>query len=245
MIEQVVYCHETGKFHESIIHEAIFPIKTLSQVVTSVLHIRLGTVVKLYQILLSKTQQKDKPRTNTARIEQEQKWDKMSADLLQLELVDTGSVFIDFQNLIDRLKDVLSEDWQILDDITKGSDNSTKKKLNTEVGNCESVVCCVTKNDVSISWVMCTTCQSWIHYLCEGIPPNTSLDDDAVSECLSCRSFIPETLEGYFVAKLLENRDRQFELVTQILSKKSECEAKKDLIAAHIGDSERQLLETH
>ena len=239
-------CHKTGKFHESIIHAAIFPIKTLSQVVTPVLHIRLGTVLKLYQILLSKTQQKDKPGTNTARIEQEQKWEKTSADLLQLEveLVDTGSVFIDFQNLIDRLKAVSSEDWQTLDDIAKGSDNSTKKKLNTELGKCESVVCCVTKYDVNISWVMCTKCQSWVHYLCEGIPPDTSFGDDAVYECLSCKSFIPETLEGYFVAKLQENRDRQFQLETQILAKKSECEAQKELIAAYIGDRERQLLET-
>ena len=234
-------CHKTGKFHESIIHAAIFPIKTLSQVVTPVLHIRLGTVLKLYQILLSKTQQKDKPGTNTARIEQEQKWEKTSADLLQLEveLVDTGSVFIDFQNLIDRLKAVSSEDWQTLDDIAKGSDNSTKKKLNTELGKCESVVCCVTKYDVNISWVMCTTCQSWVHYLCEGIPPNTSFGDDAVYECLSCRSFIPETLEGYFVAKLQENRDRQCQLETQILAQKRECEAQKDLIVACISDRER------
>ena len=71
----------------------------------------------------------------------------MSADLLQLEveLVDTGSVFNNFQNLIDHLKAVSSEDWQTLDDIAKGSDNSTKKKLHTELGKCESVVCCVTK----------------------------------------------------------------------------------------------------
>ena len=154
------YCHKTGKFHESIIHAAIFPIKTLSLVVTTVLHVRFGRVLKLYQILLAKTQPKGKPGTNTARIEQKQKWEKMSADLLELEveLVYTGSVFIDFQNLIDRLKAVLSEDWQALDDIAKGSDNSTKKKLNAEVGKCESAVCCVTKYDVIISWVMCTTC---------------------------------------------------------------------------------------
>ena len=40
-------CHKTGKFHGSIIHAAMFPIKTLSQVVTPVLHIRLGTILKL------------------------------------------------------------------------------------------------------------------------------------------------------------------------------------------------------
>ena len=40
----------------------------------------------------------------------------MSADLLELEVehVDTGYVFIDFQNLIDRFKTVSSEDWQTL-----------------------------------------------------------------------------------------------------------------------------------
>ena len=46
------------------------------------------------------------------------------------------------------------------------------------------------------------------------------------------------------MAKLQENRDRQFQLETQILAKKSECEAQKELIAAYIGDRERQLLET-
>ena len=140
--------HKIRKFHESIIHAAIFPPKkVLFQAVTPVLRIRLGTVLKLYQTLLTKTQQKDKPRTNTARIKQQQKCEKMSADLLELtvELVNVGSVFVNFQNLIERFKAVLSEDWQILDDITKGSDNSTNKKLNTEVGMCESVVYCVPK----------------------------------------------------------------------------------------------------
>ena len=114
-------CHKTGTFHESIIHAAIFSIKTLSQVATPVLHIRLGTVLKLYQILLTKTQQKDRPGTNTARIEQEQKLARKSADLVELEvkLVYTGIAFINFQNLIDHLKAVLSDDWQRLGDITK------------------------------------------------------------------------------------------------------------------------------
>ena len=97
--------------------------------------------------MLTKTQQKDKSGTNSAIIKQEQKWERMSADLLELEawLVNTGSVFIDFQNLIDLLKVVLSGDWQTLDDIAKESDNSTKKKLNTEEEKCASVVCCVKK----------------------------------------------------------------------------------------------------
>ena len=47
--------HKKRKFHESIISRALFPLKSLSHVVPPVLHIKLGIVLKLYQILLSKT----------------------------------------------------------------------------------------------------------------------------------------------------------------------------------------------
>ena len=40
-------CHKTENFYQSIIYAAISPIKTVSQVVTAVLHIKLGTVLKL------------------------------------------------------------------------------------------------------------------------------------------------------------------------------------------------------
>ena len=46
------------------------------------------------------------------------------------------------------------------------------------------------------------------------------------------------------MAKLQENKDSQFELKTQVLAKRIDCEAQKNLIAAHIGDTECQLLET-
>ena len=46
------------------------------------------------------------------------------------------------------------------------------------------------------------------------------------------------------MAKLQENRDKQFELETQTPAKKSKCEAHKDLITDRIGDTVRQLLET-
>ena len=118
---------KTGKFHESIIHAAIYKKKLLSEVVTPVLHIRLGTVLKLYQILPTKTQQKDTSGKNTARIEKEQQWERMSANLLELEVenVNNGSVFINSQHLIDHLKAALSVDWQTLDDIVRGLENST------------------------------------------------------------------------------------------------------------------------
>ena len=80
--------------------------------------------------------------------------------------------------------------------------------------------------------------------LCEGISPNTSFGDDAVYESLSHILFISETHKGYFVAKLQENRDRQFELETKTLAKRCDWEAQKDLIVANVGDTEFKLLET-
>ena len=57
----------------------------MSHVVPPVLHIKLGIVLKLYQILLSKTQEKDKFQTRTARADQEEKWKCESEKLLEKE----------------------------------------------------------------------------------------------------------------------------------------------------------------
>ena len=101
----------------------------MSQVVPPVLHMKLGTVLKLYQILLSKTKEKDFTETTTARADQEKEWESMSMSLLEkeAELVHTGCVFVDLENLKDQFQAVFSEDWQKLDDIAKRSDNSLKK----------------------------------------------------------------------------------------------------------------------
>ena len=85
-------------------------------------------------------------------IEQNKTPERTNADLLELkvELVNTGSAFIDFQNIIDCLKAVLSGDWQTLDAIAKGSDNGTRNKLNTEEEKCGAVVYCIIISNVNI-----------------------------------------------------------------------------------------------
>ena len=104
--------HKRRKFHESIISRAFFPIKSLSPVVPSVLHIKLAIVLKLYQILLSKTQQKDGTETNTARTDQEEKGECESEKLSEkeAELLHSACVFIDFENFKDRFEARLYED---------------------------------------------------------------------------------------------------------------------------------------
>ena len=139
--------HKREKFHESIIGSPLFPIKSLSHVVPSVLHIGLGIVLKLYQILLSKTQEKDNIETSTARADQQEKWEHESEKLLEKEaqLLHSGFVFIDFENLKDRFEAKLSKDWSMIDDIAKRS----YSKPNTESENeqCKSAICCISKYD--------------------------------------------------------------------------------------------------
>ena len=72
--------HKRAEFHESIICRPLFPIKPVSHVVRLVLHVRLEIVLKLYQILLSKTQ--DNIEASTARVDQEENSEWESKKLL-------------------------------------------------------------------------------------------------------------------------------------------------------------------
>ena len=100
--------HKIRKCHESVTGKAIFPPSSLSPVVTPVLHVRLGTVLKFYQILLTKTQEKNSTETNSARAYQKEEWESKSEQLLikEAELVNSGAAFVDLENLMDCLKTV-------------------------------------------------------------------------------------------------------------------------------------------
>ena len=238
--------HKRGKSHESITSRPLFPIQKLSHVVPSALHIKLGIVLKLYQILLSKTQQKDNIETSTARVDQEKKWECESEKLLEkeAELLHSGCVFIGLKNLKDHFETRLSEDWLALDNISKRSYNKPNKE--TENEECKSVVCYISKYDSNINWMECVKCLTWVHCLCEGIfSQNASLLDDAEFQCLRCQSLgSVESVRDYFVAKSHDNSERQRKLELEVAELKSKCETLKGSIDSNIGDYERQLLET-
>ena len=183
----------------------------MSHVVPPVLHIKLGIVLKLYQILLSKTQEKDNIETNTARADQEENWECENEKLIEkeAELLHSGCVFIDFENLKDRFQAKFSEDWSMIDDIAKRSYNKPNKESENE--RCKSVVCCISKYDLNINWIECAKCLNWVHCLCEGIfSQGTSLSDDSDFQCLCCQSYITEnSIWNYFVGQSKENSERQ------------------------------------
>lgn len=98
---------------------------------------------------------------------------------------------------------------------------------------------CMLIYNVNIRLVDFRECTSLVHYLCEGIPCDTYFGDSFVYKCLSYKSFITKKLEGYFAADLQENRDRQSELEPQMLRKRKDCEAQKDLVTTHVCETEQ------
>ena len=192
------HCQETGKFHELIIHAAIFPIKTVWGCHCPPPH-KIGNRFEALPNFAGQNTIKKQPwnkhchnrtgtkmgknecrsfriRSRTCNIWMCLHWFLKFNWLLEgcviWRLANT-SVFIAFQNLIDCIKAVLPGDWQTLDVISKGSDNGTKKKLNTKEEKCAPIVCCIIKYNVNIRWVDCTECTSWVHYLCESNPSDT------------------------------------------------------------------------
>ena len=110
----------------------------------------MGTVLKFYQILLTKTQEKDSTKVNSGIADQEEVWEGKSEQLLikEAELVNSGTAFVDLENFMDCLKAVQSKDWETLGSITIVSDNKGKK-----VGKnvrCASIVYCISKYDLNI-----------------------------------------------------------------------------------------------
>ena len=86
----------------------------------------MGIVLKLYQILLSKTQEYDNIETSIDRADQEKKleWESKKLFEKEAELLHSVCVFIDFQNLKDRFQSKLSKYWSNIDDIAKRSYNT-------------------------------------------------------------------------------------------------------------------------
>ena len=74
----------------------------MSHVVPPILLIKLGIVLKLYQILLSKTQENDNIERSTARADQEKKLEWESEKLLEKEAELPSTFWLCFYRLFER-----------------------------------------------------------------------------------------------------------------------------------------------
>ena len=72
--EKVVNVNRKGKHHSSIIGSNLIPITSLSNIVPPVMHITLGIVLKLFEMILCEDRKLDRNHITAAQKEIEKEW---------------------------------------------------------------------------------------------------------------------------------------------------------------------------
>jgi len=240
---------KTGKEHLSVIGRVVFPISGLNFVVPGPLHIKLGITLKLFEMLLAYCSSLDQgvPFTVPDSTEPQGEWEKASEDLIEKEnkVRTLAENFIDLTNLQDRFSAFLSGDTPQLNFIAANSANiskRSKKKPNA----CMSPACILTCFDDFDLWIQCSTCERWVHALCETLNQNESavfqLNSDLLFECLACKGIGSQDLVNFVAGKISDLNKAMPELEDQIRSLNLLCERYKQENAQAVGVRQGQLL---
>ena len=179
---------KTGKFHGNFFHRFVFPIKSLDFVVPPILHIMLGIVLKLFNLLLERCREIDSSEGYAAQCEEakEQKalYDRESEKLRDLEKKcrTLGCDYVDLYNFKERLEAALSGNFEEIDAIASASDSHSKRRVK-KVESCTGLKCLISGRDEDIFWILCSSCEEWKHGLCEALT-QTEMDTHSVQTCL-------------------------------------------------------------
>ena len=92
-----------------------------------------------------------------------------------------------------------NESHQELDQIAKLSTNESKLRRK-KILKCSASLCFVSQFHSAPEWVQCSTCDSWVHLMCEAIP---DLDFEHIKhmpsyECLNCQSYSAQDVFKHF-----------------------------------------------
>ena len=223
--------HKTGKFHFSVISRMMFHITTLDNVVPPILHINLGIVLKLYEMLLHFIQNLDAEESGlledlAERRARDGELAQLSEQLLEVEgqVKVMAEKYVELINIQERVEQALANNIEELDVIAKRSDNRQRRKGRREV--CESLVCSVSGFDDNILWVKCDQCQRWMHSLCECF---TNSESDMIESlnlytCLKCQGKVSTDLLAYIQTRMDNNYYDQNLLESTYLQLSANCE---------------------
>uniref|UniRef100_A0A7M5VGC9 Uncharacterized protein n=1 Tax=Clytia hemisphaerica TaxID=252671 RepID=A0A7M5VGC9_9CNID len=188
---------KTGKFHCCFFGPMIFPIKTLENVVPPVLHIMLGIVLKLFNLLLDRSRDLDSSKVGSpAHIENMRQKEKaeeearVTMEALDKKRRELGKELVDLYSWRERFDAVLAGNIKELHSIAKAFDNSCSTK-NPKFEKCTGIKCFLSCYDSDVFWVACDVCKCWKHCMCELIPSSEqayySNEVDSKYTCLTCR----------------------------------------------------------
>ena len=127
--DRVGNVNRKGKHHSSIIGTPLIPITSLSNIVPPVLHITLGIVLKLFEMILSEVRKLDCNHITEVQKKIEKEWEVKSNELKEKEderykLCDKSLDLVNFRGLF---MAKLRNDIQELDQIAKICSGHVKK----------------------------------------------------------------------------------------------------------------------
>ena len=99
--------NENGKFHNSVIGPMIFPIQSMDNIIPASMHINLGVVLLLYNLLLEKCKEIDKQGADVLahvcdQLEQEWELASLTLDECQKKLYEHGQNVVIMTNRMNR-----------------------------------------------------------------------------------------------------------------------------------------------
>ena len=150
---------KTGKFHSSVCNLMIFPIKTVENVVPPVLHIMLGIVLRLFNMLTGICRDMDsvelkKPahlktiKTHEDALAEAEK----EKEALDKKRRSVGSDLVDLYNFKERFEEILAGNKKEVDLISKASDNAHKKP-DKNFETCKGLKCFASAFDCNLQWL--------------------------------------------------------------------------------------------
>ena len=233
-----------GKHHFSIVGTPLIPITSLSNVVPPVLHITLGIVLKLFEMILSEVRKLDCNHITEVRKKKEKEWEDDS-NALKVKKNDMHKLcdkLLDLMNFKERFMAKLNNNVSELDQIAQICSGRVKKQKKMEP--CSSFSCLASQFDDKLEWVQCDQCEDCFHMMCEGIPgceyPQVELMAHYI--CSKCRELDEYSISDDIACKIesLHDEVKSLEIAVNELTVK--CEKVRQESGNSMGDFERHLL---
>ena len=151
--------------HFSIIGTPLIPITSLSNIVLPVLHISLGIVLKLFEMILSEVRKVDCNHIFEVQKKIEKEWEAGSnkPEENKNDMCKLCDKLLDLMNFKERFVAKLDNDISELDKVAKIGSGCVKKQ---KIQPCSEFLCLASQFDDKLEWVQCDECEDRFLMMC-------------------------------------------------------------------------------